>query len=136
MKPGTPSGPAALWLGVRRKASCMMIGVVHPKIIGVDVANVGWMCPNQERGARGSVGRGDRATVSIYVILATTSSGSVMRRPVVSSRNREISVGRKGASVTPSLVRMKDLSATLSFFKKGGARPFRITCGEGYERGG
>jgi len=86
MRSGTLSGPAALWLGVRRKASCMMAGVIHPEIIGVEADGVGWVCPSQGKGAPGeSVGSGDRTTVSIYIILAITSSGAVMRRPVVLS---------------------------------------------------
>jgi hypothetical protein len=92
MRPGTLSGPAALWLGVRRKASCMMAGVIHPEIIGVEADGVGWMYPSQGKGAPGrSVGSGDRAIVSIWVILAIAYSGAVMRRPVVSFRSTKIS---------------------------------------------
>jgi hypothetical protein len=75
-------------------------GVIHPGIIGVEDAGVGWMCPSQEKGApEGGVGFMDKATVSICVILAITSSGAVMRRPVVSSGVTERSVGREGVSV-------------------------------------
>ena len=74
----------------------MMAGVMHSEIIGVNDAGVGWTCPSQGKGAPGgSVGSGDRTAVSICVILATTSSGAVMRRPVVSSRITERFVGRK-----------------------------------------
>jgi hypothetical protein len=97
IRSGTPFSPAALWLGVRRSASCMMAIVIHSEIIGVEDAGVGWMCPSQGKGAPGgSVGSGDRAIVSICVILAITSSGVVMRRPVVSSRITDRLVGREG----------------------------------------
>ena len=32
---GTPLGPAALWLGVRRRASCTIDEEIHPDIMGV-----------------------------------------------------------------------------------------------------
>ena len=64
----------------------------------------------------GREGSGDRASVSSCVILAITSSGEVMRRPVVSSHKTERSVGKKGVSVVFSAVRNIDFSATLGFF--------------------
>ena len=74
MKPGTPFGPVALWLGVRRKAFCMMNRVIQPEIIGVEDDDVGWTCPSEGKGAPvGSMGSRDRAAVSICVILATNS---------------------------------------------------------------
>ena len=91
IRPGTLSGPAALWLGVRRNGSCMMVGVMQPEIIGIEDAGVGWMCHNHGTGAPGgSVGSGDKAAVSMCAILATTSAGAVMRWPVISSRMMEI----------------------------------------------
>ncbi len=82
----------------------------------------------RERGPRGSMGSGDRAAVSICVILATTSFEAVMRRPVVSSYITERSVGREGVSATPSDVRIIYLSATLSFFinRRSKALPYRM----------
>jgi hypothetical protein len=113
------SGPAALWFGVRRKDSCMMAGVIHPVIIGVEVNGVGWTCPSQGNGAPGgSVGSGETATVSILVILAITLSGAVIRRPVVSSRITKSSLGSEGVSFTPFVVRIIYLSTTLGFFRK------------------
>ena len=53
MTPGNPSVPAALWLGVWRKASYMMAGVIHPKIIGVDIDRVGWDALAKEKGPPG-----------------------------------------------------------------------------------
>jgi len=130
MRPVTPSGPVALWLGVRRRASYMMVGGIHPEIIGVEAAGVGGMCPSQgKRAPGGSVGSGDRATFSICVILAITSSGAVMRRSVVSSRITERSIGREeGVSVTPSVVRRINLSATLGFLikKRSMTLPYRM----------
>ena len=103
MRPGTPSGPAALWLGVWRKASCMMVGVMQPEII--EDAGVGWTCLSHGKGVPGgSVGSGDTAAVSICAILATTSAGAVMSWPVISSRIMERSVGRILVSFSPSVV--------------------------------
>ena len=50
---GIPSCPATLWLGVRRKTSCMMARVIHPEIIGVEAAGVGWVWPSQGIGPPG-----------------------------------------------------------------------------------
>ena len=123
MRPCTLSGPTALCLGVRRKASYIIVGVIHPEIIGVDDVGVERTCPSHRKGAPGgSVGSGDRATDSICVVLATTSSGVVMRRPVVSSRMMERSAGRQGVSVTSSDVRRMDLSAMLGLFIKRRSR--------------
>ncbi len=95
MRPGTPSGPADLWLGVRRNASCMMAGVMQPEIIGIEDAGLGWTCLSHGKGApEGSVGSGDKAAVSICAILATTSAGAVMRWPLILSRIMERFVGR------------------------------------------
>ncbi len=117
IRPGTPSGPAALWLGVRRKASYMMVGVMQPEIIGIDDTSVGRTCPIHGKGTPGgSVGSGDRAAVSNCAILATTLSGAVMRWPVFSSRIMERYVGRILSCFSPSDVRTMDLSATLGLF--------------------
>jgi hypothetical protein len=93
MRPKTTSDPAALWLEVRRKASCMMTGVIQLYIIGIEPDGVGG--PSQGKVVHeGSARCRDRAAVSICGILATTSSGAAMRRLVVSSRIMERSVGR------------------------------------------
>jgi hypothetical protein len=129
MRPGTPSGPAASWLGVRCRASCMVAGVIHLEIIGVEAACVGWMCPSQKKEAPGgSVGSRDRATVSICVILAITSCGAVMMRPVVSSRITERSTCGEGVSIIPSVVRILNLSAALGFLinRRSKALPYRM----------
>ena len=128
MRPGNPSGTAALLFGMRRIASCMKAGVIHLEIIGVEADGVRWTCPSHGKGAPGgSVGSGDMVIFSICVSLAITSSGAVMRRPVVSSRSTERSVGREGASSAPSDVRRMDLSATLGFFMnmRSRALPYR-----------
>ncbi len=128
IRPGTPSGPAAFWLGVRRKVSCMMIGVIHPEIIGIEDAGVGRTCPSHGNGAPGGrVGSGEWAAVSNCVILATTLSGAVIRRPVVLSRITKRYVGRLELSVSPSDVRRMDLSAALGFLtsKRSIALPYR-----------
>ncbi len=111
-----PSGPAALLHGVRRKASCMIAGVIHPAIIGAEVVGDGQMCLIQGKGAPGrSEGSGERATVSIYASLEINSSGEVMRRSMISSRSSERSVGREEVSVAPFAVRRIDFSDTLGF---------------------
>ena len=61
------------------------------------------------------MGSGDKAAISICVYLATTSFGAVMSLPVVSSGITERSIGREVVLVTPSAVRIRDLSATLGF---------------------
>jgi len=64
------------------------------------------MCPSRGKGAPGrSVGSGDRAAVSVCAILATTSSGAVIRRLVVPSLIMERYVGRILVSSVPSEVR-------------------------------
>ena len=55
ISPGTSSGPAALWLGERRKAFCMMTGVMQPEIIGIEDAGVGRTCPSHGKGPPGEV---------------------------------------------------------------------------------
>ena len=127
-RPGTSSSPTALWLGVRRKASCMMARVIQPEIIGIEDVCVGRTCPSRGKGVPcGSVGSGIRAAVSICAILATTSSGAVMIRPVVSSRITERYVGRAEVSVSPSDVRRVDLSGARGFFtnKRSRGLPYR-----------
>ena len=124
-----------MWLRVRRKASFITAGVIHPKIIDVEADGVGWPCPSQGKGAPGmSVGSGDRAAVSICVILAITSSGAVMRRPVNSSRITERLVYSERVSVTPSVVRIIGLSATLGFLIN--KRSKDTACDEGCGYGG
>ena len=64
---GTPSSPAALCFGVRRRASCNITGVICPEIIGTEEVGVGRTRPSQGNGdLEGIVGSGERATVSIY----------------------------------------------------------------------
>jgi hypothetical protein len=72
-----------------------MVGLIQQEIIGIEDVGIGRTYAIQVKGAPGgSVRSGDRAAVSILVILETTSSGVVMRRPVVSSRTTERYVGR------------------------------------------
>ncbi len=128
MRPGTPSAPDALWLGVRRIASCEMARVIQLEIIGIEDAGVRRTCPNHgKRAPGGSVGSGDRAAVSTCSILATISSGAVMRQSVVSSRVMERSMGRILVSFFPSAVRRMDLSAAVDFStnKRSRALPCR-----------
>ena len=69
VRPGTPSGLAALWLRVRRKASRMMVGVMQPEIIGIEDACVGRTCPSHGKGGPGrSVESGVRGADSIRAI--------------------------------------------------------------------
>jgi hypothetical protein len=47
----------------------MMIGVMHPEIIGIEEEGVGRACPSQGKGAlEESVEPGDKTTVSISAI--------------------------------------------------------------------
>ncbi len=63
--PGTPSGPAALWFGVRRRASWKIAGLIWSISIGSGEAGVGRTWLSQGKGAPGgSVGSGERALVS------------------------------------------------------------------------
>ena len=64
------------------------------------------------------MGSGERALVSIFVSCAITFDGAVRRRPDVSSRRTERSVGSVGLSGVPSEVRRMELRATLDFFHK------------------
>ncbi len=79
---------------------------------------VGWDVgePRKRRsGGGGSVGSGERAWASSLCILAMTSLGSGMRRPVVSSRMIERSVGRGWEMSASAAVRRIDCRATLVF---------------------
>jgi len=115
--PGTPYGPAALWFGVRRRASWKMVGVIWSINIVTEEVGVGWTWPSHGNGAPGgSVGSGDRAFVSNFSSCVITSVGVVSRRPDVSSRRTERSVGRVGLSGAPSEMRRMDLRAKLGFF--------------------
>ena len=40
-KPGTPPGPAILWLCARRSASCMIAGEMYPLVMWVELGCVG-----------------------------------------------------------------------------------------------
>jgi hypothetical protein len=128
MRPVTPSCPAALWLGVRRKIYCMMAKVIQPEIIGIEDYGVGRTSPSHGNGVlEVSAGSRDNAVVSICVILAIASSGAVMRWPVVSCRIVERSVGRVEVSCNRSDVRWIDLSAALGFLinRRNKALPYR-----------
>jgi hypothetical protein len=82
ISPGTQSGPAALWFGVRRRASCSIDGVMHPEIIGIVYCRLGVMWESHGNGALGgSMGSGERALVSSFCTCLMTSFGSMMRRP-------------------------------------------------------
>ena len=113
----TPFGPAALWFGARRRASCIIAGVFCLDIIGTDEIGVSRTRPSQENGAPGgSIGSGERATVSICASFLTTSAGVVMRRPDVSSLRMERSVGIVVEYLSPVSDRRIYLSATLGVF--------------------
>ena len=59
-----PSGPAALWIRVRRTASCNIAGLICPDIFGTEELGVGWTRPSQGNATLGgNVGSGERATV-------------------------------------------------------------------------
>jgi hypothetical protein len=123
--PGTPSGPAALWLGVRLSASCMMAGVIWPAIIGIDEVGVARTYPRQGNGAPGGrVGSGESAMVSSSSIFFFTETGSVMRSPVSSSLIMERSVGSVLVFVFPAVVRRRDLRAVFVFFTNSLRRCF------------
>ena len=61
------------------------------------------------------MGSMERAVVSICVSCVNASDGVVTRRPNVSSRKMERSVGSLVLSVVPSEVRRMDLRATFGF---------------------
>ena len=64
IRQGTPYGPAALWFGVRRRASSSIAGVMHLEIIGMVCRRLGVMWEGHESGAPGgSVGLGERVVV-------------------------------------------------------------------------
>ena len=116
-RPGTSSGPAALWLKVRRRASCIIAKVICPEIIGTEKTGVDWTRPSQGNIApEGKVGFGERATVFICVILVTTSDRVVMSRPAVSSLRIERSMGSLVEALAPVTEWRIHLSATFGFF--------------------
>jgi hypothetical protein len=104
-----------------------MDGVIYPINIGTKEVGVGRTWPSHGNGAPGaSVGSGDRAFVSSFSSRAITSVGVVSRRPDVSSRRTERSLGRVRLSGVPSEVRRMDLRAALGFFTnmRGSALPY------------
>jgi hypothetical protein len=116
----------------------MMTGVMHPEIIGIEEEGVGRTWPSHGKGASGgSVGSGDKATVYISAILASTSIGAVMRRPAASYRMRERSLERAGESLSPAADRRIDLRATLDFLCfTYGAELRHTSGGDGCGHGG
>ena len=134
ISPGTPSGPAALWFGVRRRASCSIAGVMHPEIIGMVYRWLGVMWESHGNGAPDErVGSGERAVVSSFSTCLITSFGSVMRLPEMSSLMIERSVGSGGESSLSAAVRMMDCRATFGFLTNMRRRAFpyfsRRCCG-------
>ena len=118
-RPGTPSGPAALWFGVRRRASCIIAKVICLEILGTEEVNFGRTRPSQGNGAPGgSVGSERRATISICASFVTTSDGVVTSRPFVSSLVIERSVEIVVEAFAPVAARRMSLSATFGFFTK------------------
>jgi hypothetical protein len=93
--PRTPPGPAALWSGVRRIASCIIIGVMHLDIIEMVCFWLGGIWESHGNYAPSmSEGFSERACVSSFCTCAMISIGSTMRWPMVSSRMIERFVGR------------------------------------------
>jgi hypothetical protein len=94
-----------------------MAGVICPISIGIEEVGVGRTWPSQGNVAPGgSAGSGERAIVSIFLSCAHISDGVVRRRPDLSSRRMERSVGIAELSVIPTDVLRMDFSATLGFF--------------------
>ena len=76
--PGTPSGPAALWFGVRRRASWNIAGVIFPISMGSIEVGLGLTWVSHGKGTPiGNVGSGERAVVSNWVRCSITSLGEV-----------------------------------------------------------
>jgi len=116
IRPGIPSGPAAVWLGVWRKTSCIMDGLMHPKIIGILCCWLGVTWQSHGNGAScESVWSGERAWVSCFCTCAMTSSGSVMRGPEASSLMIARFVGSGLESFFSVADRRIDCKATFGF---------------------
>ncbi len=116
-RPSTPSGPEALWFGVRLRASWKMAGVIWPISIGTEGVGDGRTWSSQGNGALGgSVGSGDRAVIFSFSSYAIISVGVVSSRLDVLSRRTKRSVERVGLSGVPSEVRRMNLRAELGFF--------------------
>ena len=61
---GTPSGPAALWFGDRRRASCMIAGKIHSDIMGVVYRyDIGTRASHGNGAPGGSLESGDNALI-------------------------------------------------------------------------
>ena len=115
--PGTLSGPAALWVGVRRRASWKMTGVIWPINIGTEEVGVGRTWPSHGNGALGgSIGSGDRAVVSNFSSRAITFAGVVRIAPrCFVSEDGEI--GREGGVIWCPLRSAEDgLKGSACFF--------------------
>ena len=84
---------AALWLEVRRRASYIVAGVICPDIIGTQKVGNGRTWPSKaKKTPGGSVGYGERAAVSSYVIFVVNSVRVVIRRPVEVSVSERVCV--------------------------------------------
>ena len=84
--PGSPSGATALWFGVRRRVSCIIVGEMHPDIMGV-VRSRGkkTRASHGNKALDGSVGSGDNALISILSTCVMTPAGSTRSLLVFSS---------------------------------------------------
>jgi len=123
--PGTPSGPSALWFGVRRKASCMIAGVMQPEIMGSVCLRMRGTQRCHGNGAPcESVGSGDMTWVSSLRACAITSAESTRRRPEASSLRIERFVGRGWVFFPATAVRRIDCRAIFGFFKNIRRRAF------------
>ena len=85
--PGMLSGPGALWLGRRRRASLNTAGVSLPMIMCWGGEGVAWIAAIQGNAPFGStMGYGEREAVSILSTIATTSVGLLVMSPMSGSR--------------------------------------------------
>jgi len=74
--PCTPSGPAALWFEVRRRASCRIAREIHPDIMEVVCSwGEGTRASHGNGAPDGSVGSGDSALIFTFCTCAMTSAG-------------------------------------------------------------
>ena len=113
------SGPGALWLGRRRRASLKTAGVSLPMIMcwgGEGVAGIASIQGNAPFGS--TLGSGEREAVSIFSTIAITSVGLLVVSPVSGSRSADKCwmLGPCVFEVLNEVDLRIDLSASLGFF--------------------